>query len=111
MYDDPLVTIKHIGKMSKHIGKDVAKNMGIPLKELKDYIRPSEIKSILTQYCIFKDEQYLINTLILKKVFQEVNNWVLGIQLAKMASDGQLDACWDDEQNSIIFETKSNNKD
>lgn len=109
MFDDPLVSIKNMNKMSKHIGKDIAKNMGIPLKELKDYIKPSEIRSIIQQYCIRKDSECMINTLILKKVFQEVNNWVLGIQLCKMASNGQLDAVWDGDQNCIIFETKEKN--
>ncbi|NDB85484.1 MAG: hypothetical protein EB127_22695 [Alphaproteobacteria bacterium] len=106
MFDDPLVAIKDINKMSKHIGKDVAKHMNIPLNELKDYIKPKEIRSILQQYCIPKQDQLMINTLILKKVFQEVNNWVLGIQLCKMASNGQLEACWNEEENCMIFETK-----
>jgi hypothetical protein len=106
MFDDPLVKIKNINQMSKHIGKDAAKNMGIPLSELKEFIRPKEIKSILKQYCIRKEEDYLLNAIILKKVFQEVNNWILGIQLSKLASSGQIDACWDDEQNCMIFETK-----
>jgi hypothetical protein len=109
MIDDPLVSIKNISRMSKHIGKDIAKNMGIPIKELKQYIRPSEIQSIIKQYCIVKNSNYMINTLILKKVFQEVNNWVLGIQLCKMASSDQLEAVWDGDQNCIIFETKEQN--
>ena len=106
MFDDPLVAIKNVNKMSKHIGKDVAKHMGIPLSELKDYIKPKEIRSILQQYCIPQEDRLMINTLILKKIFQEVNNWVLGIQLCKMASNGQLEACWNDEENCMIFETK-----
>jgi hypothetical protein len=106
MFDDPLIAIKNVNKMSKHIGKDVAKHMGIPLNELKDYIKPKEIRSILEQYCIPKQDQLMINTIILKKVFQEVNNWVLGIQLCKMASNDQLEACWNEEENCMIFETK-----
>lgn len=106
MLNDPLVKIKNINQMSKHIGRDAAKSMGIPIEELKQFIKPKEIKSILKQYCVKKDEDYLLNAIILKKVFHEVNNWILGIQLSKLASSGELDACWDDEQNCMVFETK-----
>lgn len=106
MPNDPLVLIKHLNKMSKHLGKDVASNMGIPISEFKEYIKPSEIKSIVKQYCVKKNGKYLMNSIILQKIFREINNWVLGIQLAKMASDGQLEARWDEEQNCIMFETR-----
>jgi uncharacterized protein Yka (UPF0111/DUF47 family) len=108
MNDDPLVTIKNINQMSKHIGKDIANNMGIPLSEFKHYIKPKEIRSIIKQYSVKKDEEDMINTTILQKIFNEVNNWVLGIQLCKMAVDNKLDSCWDTEQNCIIFEAKEN---
>jgi hypothetical protein len=106
MHDDPLIEIKCINKMSKHIGKDVAKNMNIPLDELKQYIKPKEIKSIILQYSIVKNGKALINAFILQKVFREVNNWILGIQLSKMAAKGELEALWDDEQNCMVFSSK-----
>jgi hypothetical protein len=105
MKNDPLIKIKNIVKMSKHIGKDVAKNTGIPLNEMSYYIKPKEIRSIIKQYSINKHGDYMLNTLILQKVYQEVNNWVLGIQLSKMASQGQLEAFWDSETNSMTFNT------
>jgi hypothetical protein len=105
MYDDKLVKIKSVIKISKHIGKDIANEMLIPIKEMKDYIKPKEISSIIRQYSIKKDDGYFMNTLILQRIFSEVKNWVLGVQLAKMASDGKLDAMWDDEQNCMIFKS------
>lgn len=107
MDSDPLVQIKCINKMSKHIGKDIAKNMSIPIKELKDYIKPKEIKSIILQYAVPKDNKALINSMILKKILKEVNNWVLGVQLCKMASRGEIETCWDEEKNCMSFESKN----
>lgn len=106
MSDDlDLVKIKSINRMSKHIGRDIANNLNIPLKEFKNYIRPKEVKSLIEQYSIRKNGEYMINTFILQKIFSEVNNWVLGINLCKMAVDGKLETSWDDEQNCMLFET------
>ncbi len=105
MYEDKLVRIKNINKVSKHIGKDVANTLGIPLNELSIYIKPKEIKSLLKQYAVRKDEDYMLNTVILQKIYREVNNWVLGIQLCKMSAEGQLETRWDDEQNCMLFES------
>lgn len=108
--DDDLVIIKDMNKMSKHIGKDVARNLSIPISEFKEYIKPKEIKSLIKQYSINKQEDYLINTLILQKIYSEVNNWVLGISLSKMASEGKLETSWDSEQNCMLFETLKGEK-
>lgn len=109
MYDydnDPLMKIKSIKRLSKHIGRDVAKEMLIPIDEMKEYIKPKEIGSIVKQYSMKKHGGYMMNGLILQKIFGEVKNWVLGIQLAKMASNGQLDTMWDCEENCMIFKSK-----
>lgn len=104
--DDKLMKIKNIKRIAKHIGKDVANEMLIPINEMSDFIKPKEVSSIIKQYCIYKDHDYLMNTMILQKIFSEVKNWVLGIQLAKMASEDKLDVIWDDEENCMIFKSK-----
>lgn len=105
MHDDPLMKIKSMKRIAKHIGKDIAREMLIPISEMKDYIKPKEVASIVKQYAISKDDNLLMNRMILQKIFSEVKNWVLGIQLAKMASDGQIETMWDDEQNCMIFKS------
>jgi len=105
MSNDPLMRIKNIKKIAKHIGRDIATEMMIPLKEMKEYIKPKEVASIVKQYAIYKDGDYLMNSIILQKIFGEVKNWVLGIQLAKLASSGKMDTIWDDEQNCMIFKS------
>jgi len=102
--DNNLVKIKNINRMSKHIGRDVAMNLSIPISEFKQYIRPKEVRSLIEQYSIKKDGEYMVNTMILQKIFSEVNNWVLGISLCKMAVDGKLETSWDSEQNCMLFD-------
>lgn len=106
MFDDPLVKIKDMNKMAKGIGKDVARNMNIPLDEFKAYIKPKEIKSIIKQYCIEKEDDYLINTVILKKIFSTVNSWVVGIQMSKLAGENKIEVYWDCDQNCAVFKNK-----
>jgi hypothetical protein len=100
---DPLLKIKNINQMSKQIGRDVAREMSLPLNELSQFIKPKEVRLLIKQYSVYKDEEYLINTMILNKIFYETKNWILGIQLAKMASEGKLDTFWDDEINCMSF--------
>lgn len=107
--EDPLVKIKNINAMAKHIGRDVARSKSIPISELKEYITPKEVKSIIQQFAIPDEESYLINTSLLQKIFYEVNQWVLGIELCKMASKGLLETSWDDEQNCMTFSAKDQN--
>lgn len=106
MSNDPLMKIKSIKNVAKHIGRDIAKEMMIPIQEMKDYIKPKEIASIIKQYSVYKNGDYFMNTMILQKVFTETKNWVLGIQLAKMAASDKMDTMWDEEQNCMIFKSK-----
>lgn len=108
MKRDPLVAIKNIKRTAKYIGKDVAKNREIPLDELSSYIKPKEIVSIIKQFAIEKDGMYLINTKILQKIFTEVHDWVLGVNLSRLASKDIIDTYWDDQLNCMTFSQKDN---
>lgn len=108
MEKDPLVAIKNIKRTAKYIGKDVAKNRGIPVSELSSYIKPKEIVSIIKQFAIEKDEKYLINTKLLQKIFTEVHDWVLGVTLSKMASKDLIETYWDETLNCMTFAPKEN---
>lgn len=105
MSDDQLMKITNINGVAKHIGKDIAKEMMIPITEMKEYIRPKEIVSIIKQYSIYKNGSHFMDSTILQKIFAEVKNWVVGIQLAKMASLGKIDTTWDEEQNCMTFKS------
>lgn len=109
MEKDPLVAIKNIKRTAKYIGKDVAKNRGIPISEFSDYIKPKEIVSLIKQFAIERDDKYLINTKLLQKIFTEVHDWVLGVTLSKMASKDLIETYWDEELNCMTFAPKENN--
>jgi hypothetical protein len=104
--NDPLVAIKDLSKMAKHLAKDIAKNKAIPLSELSEYIKPKEVKSIIRQYSVHKKNKFMINAIILQKIFQEVNNWVIGIELSKLASKDLIESYWSDEENCMTFSVK-----
>lgn len=108
MEKDPLVRIKHLKKTAKHIGKDVARNREIPLDQLTGFIKPSEIVSIIKQHAIERDGDYLLNTKLLQKIFTDVNDWVLGVHLSKMASKDLIDTYWDTDLNCMTFSAKDN---
>jgi len=109
MEKDPLVAIKNLKRTAKYIGKDVAKNRGIPISEFSDYIKPKEIVSLIKQFAVEKDDKYLINTTLLQKIFTEVHDWVLGVTLSKMASKDLIETYWYETLNFITFAPKENN--
>lgn len=104
---DRLVKIKNLTDAAKHLGKDIAKRRQIPLRELKNYISVKEIKSLIQQYAHKSDEgDLMMNFTILNKICQEVEWWVSGIELCKMASNDLLDVYWDEEKNCMTFASK-----
>lgn len=107
---DDLVRIKDINLMSKRIGRDVAMKMSIPLNELKNYIRPREIKAIIYQYCPKQNGFHMVNAQIAHKIHSEVKKWVFGIYMCKMAASGKIEAEWDSDTNSIVFHDAPNQK-
>lgn len=102
---DNLVKIKDIEKMAKHIRRDVAKQHGISIKELTPkYIKQSEVVAIINQLAKRDEEDnLLVNCKILDNIFSEVYNWIVGIEVAQLASSGELEAYWNDEKQMMTF--------
>jgi len=104
---DPLYKIKNLTTMAKHLGKDVARHRSIPITKMKEYITPREIKSIIKIYAVQDDHgDLLVNNKILQEICNEVDGWVLGLELARMASKGILESYWDDKSNCMVFAHK-----
>ena len=101
---DKLVKVKDLEKMARHIRKDIASQQGIPLKELKFYITQNEVVSLIRQYAQTGDSgELMVNCSILDKIFKEVYNWIVGVEISKLASKGNFDVYWSDEKNSMVF--------
>ena len=101
---DKLVKIKDIDKMARHLRRDIASQQSVTIKELKNFITQNETISLIRQYSKQnKNGDYLINTKILDKIFTEMYNWILGVELCQLASKGMFDVYWDDKQNCMTF--------
>lgn len=103
--------IKDLTKFAKKIGKTVAIDSGFTIKDLKNYINVSNIKQIILQHCIVdKRRQILVNEAILQNICSDIFEWLIGTDLAKMASEDIIDCYWSDEDDCIIFESKIKKK-
>lgn len=99
--------IKHLNKFAKSLGKMVAKDMGFSHKELKSYITVSNIKNLIKQHChVNKRGQLLIDEDQASIVCNEIFDWLLGVDLAKLAAEDELDCYWDDKINQMVFKYK-----
>ena len=104
---DKLVKIKNLTSAAKHLGKDIAKQRKIPINKFKEYITVKEIKNIIRQYALQdEDNELLMNYKILHRICEEINTWVLGIELAKLASLDSVETYWDDQKNCMVFSYK-----
>ena len=104
---DNLVKIKDLTRAAKHLGKDIAKQRKIPLGKFKEYITVNEVKNIIKQFGLQdEDGNVLINYKILHKICEEINVWVLGIELSKLAALDSIETYWDDERNCMVFSYK-----
>ena len=41
-----------------------------------------------------------------QKRYDEILDWLIGVELAKMAADDKLECYWDDEANEMVFKGK-----
>ena len=99
--------IQDINKISKNIAKAVAKYAGFSYKELRSYIKVANVKQIVEKYSSFNQRGNLcIDEEEAQAACEEIFDWLVGVDLAKLASNGDLDCYWDNEQNCMIFKSK-----
>ena len=70
-----------------------------------DYISLGQAKSLLEQYSIGKDEsgQLIINDKTFDDVYTHICNIITGVGLAKLASEGLVNVCFNDKTNEFEF--------
>lgn len=104
---DPLHRIKDIKKLAKHLAKNVAVDCGLTIEDLKQYMTVKNAISIIKENAKINEKgEFLINTKILEKICLEMSGWLLGVNLAKLASDDVLDCYWDNRKNCMVFKKK-----
>lgn len=103
--------IKDLTRFAKKIGKSVALECGFTIQDLKNYITVSNIKQIVLHHCIVDDQkQILINEDILQIISSEIFEWLIGTDLAKLASEDVIDCYWSDKDDCMMFAAKTKNK-
>jgi len=96
--------IKNINAFCKSLGKNVAKEAGFTKKQLKKYIKVSNIKNMVKYYAtVDSDGTFSIDDRRTAAICDEVLGWLVGVELASAAADGHLDCYWDDETESMVF--------
>lgn len=103
---DDTFQIKNLTAFAKSVGKEVAKDGGFTVTELKEYITVTNIKSIIQQRARYSEEEnsFFINTQEAHLVCEDVFDWMNGVSLAKLAADGFLECWWDDDMDAMDFE-------
>lgn len=99
--------IKNIDKFAKYIGRLVAKQSGFTSKEFKSYINISNIKNIIYNHAEkIDDGSIALNEKTTNIIYSEIFDWLVGVDLAKLAADDILDCYWDNKRNCMIFKNK-----
>ena len=104
------MTIRNLNKFTKSLAKDVCYHLDITLKELNEYISFVQAKNLVKDFCVENehDDSYSITKENYKKCVTDIQSWVIGFEIAKMASEGQYE-CYVHEDG--ILETQSIGED
>lgn len=107
MKKDPLHKIKHLKKMAKFMAKNVALDCGFSINDLKEYMTVKNAENIIKEYAKKDIEgNLLVNEEIIEKICFSMSEWLIGVNLAKLAAQDLLNCAWDSKKNCMIFSKK-----
>lgn len=93
-----------INKFAKNLGIIVAQDIGFSTKKLKSYIKVSNIKNIIMKHSNgISNGKFIIDEKNAKKAYNEIFDWLIGCDLATLASQNVLECYWDDDKNTMVF--------
>ena len=98
--------IKSLNGFAKSLGKQVAREGGFSVKELRGYITVSNIKNMIKQHASKQRGKLYIDEDRTHQVCEEIFDWLTGVNLAKLAAQDYLECYWDDKQNTMVFNKK-----
>lgn len=103
--------IENIKVFAKSLGKRVAQDCGFSVKELKSSISVNNVCALVKEHSTIQDGVRYIDEEMAYVVCEEVLNWILGVSLAKMAANDEIDCYWNDEHNCMMFMFKGDEKE
>ncbi len=101
---------KNINKFSKNIAKLVARQGGYSYKELKSFINVGNVINIVKEYAHVEDDSFTLTVDETNMICEEIFDWLVGVELAKLAADDVVDCYWDDKDEQMIFKRKIENE-
>lgn len=85
---------------------EIIKNEILKAYDLSDdetLLTTGQVLGLLMEKCERSGDEYLLDDDILKQVTKDAQSILIGTMLGRMASQGELDCCWDDEVNEMMF--------
>tara|TARA_R100000278_G_scaffold53223_2_gene44645 strand:+ start:684 stop:1007 length:324 start_codon:yes stop_codon:yes gene_type:complete len=101
---------KDIRKFSLKIGKFVARSAGYTIKELRSFINVSNVEGIVRNHATMEEDYFTLSEKQAENICDEILDWLVGVEIAKMAAEDKLDCYWDDEINEMVFKGKVENE-
>ena len=92
---------------------NVAKSFSEDYSEnLDDFISLEQVIYLVEHHSLGLDEQgnHIINEEVFNDIFDDLREWLYGVGLAKLASQGLIECAWDDDSNEMVFWLADKNK-
>ena len=97
---------KNIRKFSLNIGKFVARSAGYTVKELRSFINVGNVEGIVRHHATLEEDSFTLSEKQAEKICDEILDWLVGVELAKIAAEDRIDCYWDDKRNEMVFKGK-----
>tara|TARA_B100000073_G_scaffold26282_1_gene20343 strand:+ start:283 stop:612 length:330 start_codon:yes stop_codon:yes gene_type:complete len=102
----------NLTKFSKRIGKYVAKQAGYSRKQLNSFIRLQNVQKIVKTHSRRTfDGKYEVDEEEINLICEEIFDWLVGVELCKLAADDVIGCYWDDKKNRMEFITPKEKED
>jgi len=102
--------IKSMKGFSAEIGKFVAKNAGYTKKEFQSFIKHSNLINIVKTYVQKRNGSLFIDEESASKICDEIFDWLVGVEMSKLAAEDIIDCYWDNNKNQMVFMPKIENE-
>ena len=102
--------IEDIKKFSKSLGKRVAKDCGFPMSDLKSSISVRNVCGLVKEHSDVINGVRYIDEQNAFEVCEQILNWILGVSLAKMAANDEIDCYWSDKDDCMMFMFKDGDR-
>tara|TARA_B100001778_G_C18533651_1_gene604861 strand:- start:894 stop:1226 length:333 start_codon:yes stop_codon:yes gene_type:complete len=101
--------IDNLNGFAKKLGKVVAKEIDISMKELKEYISVKSLKEIILEHSMPSEEggkSIYIDADRTSAACEDIADWLIGVEHAKLAAEDLVECYWDNKINTMMFYLK-----